>query len=142
MTAISADRSERGLPEAAEDGDDLSLLRSAGCPLVRRPGLQQDRGCTPGDRLAALDPATGATNPNFHPQPNASVLKLALYGRTLYLGGKFTVVAGVARLRLAAVDAITGGLAPGSSWRPTRPCDLALNSTGSTAWNPNIHASG
>jgi hypothetical protein len=129
-------------------------------------------GCTPCDRLAALDPATGVANPSFHPQPNASVLKLALAGRTLYLGGKFTSVAGVTRSRLAAVDAITGGLGTRLTLAPDAAVrDLALNSTGSTlylagsftgisgttrynfasvdaasraltAWNPNIHASG
>jgi hypothetical protein len=119
-----------------------------------------------------LNPATGAANPNFHPQPNASVLRLALYGRTLYLGGKFTSVAGAVRSRLAAVDAITGGLGTRLTLAPNAAVrDLALNSTGSTlylagsftrisgttrynfasvgtasrvltAWNPNIHASG
>ena len=97
--------------------------------------FEQDRGLPPCDRLAALDPATGAANPNFHPQPNASVLKLALYGRTLYLGGKFTVVAGVARSRLAAVDAISGGLGTRLTLAAnTAVRDLALNSTGSTLY--------
>jgi hypothetical protein len=119
-----------------------------------------------------LDPATGTANPSFHPQPNASVLKMALSGRTLYFGGKFTSVAGTTRVRLAAVDAISGGLGTKLNLAPNAAVrDLALNSTGSTlylagsftkigtttrynfasvgaasraltAWNPNIHASG
>jgi hypothetical protein len=150
-----------------------SLLKSTDGTRLYAGGLfNRIGGCTPCDRLAMLDPATGAANPSFHPQPNASVLKLALYGRTLYLGGKFTVVAGVARSRLAAVDAITGGLGTRLTLAPNAAVrDLALNSTGSTlylagsftrisgttrynfasvgaasraltAWNPNIHASG
>jgi hypothetical protein len=150
-----------------------SLLKSTdGTRLYAGGVFNRIGGCTPCDRLAALDPATGAANPGFHPQPNASVLKMALGGRTLYLGGKFTTVAGVARPRLAAVDAISGGLGTKLTLVPNRAVrDLALNSTGSTlylagsftsisgttrynfasvgtasraltAWNPNVHASG
>ena len=150
-----------------------SLLKSADGARLYAGGLfNRIGGCTPCDRLAMLDPATGAANPTFHPQPNAGVLKLALSGRTLYLGGKFTSVAGVTRLRLAAVDAITGGLGTRLTLAANAAVrDLALSSTGSTlylagsftalsgttrynfasvdaasraltAWNPNIHASG
>jgi len=150
-----------------------ALLKSAdGARLYAGGVFNRIGGCTPCDRLAMLDPATGAANPSFHPQPNAGVLKLALYGRTLYLGGKFTSVAGVTRSRLAAVDAITGGLGTRLTLAANAAVrDLALNSTGSTlylagsftrisgttrynfasvdaasraltAWNPNIHASG
>ena len=150
-----------------------SLLRSAdGTRLYVGGVFNRIGGCTPCDRLAALNPATGTANPGFHPQPNASVLKMALSGRTLYLGGKFTVVAGVARSRLAAVDAITGGLGTRLTLAPNAAVrDLALNPTASTlylagsftrisgttrynfasigtasraltGWNPNVHASG
>jgi hypothetical protein len=150
-----------------------SLLKSAdGTRLYAGGVFNRIGGCTPCDRLAMLDPATGAANPTFHPQPNAGVLKLALYGRTLYLGGKFTVVAGMTRLRLAAVDAITGGLGTRLTLAANAAVrDLAVNPAGTTlylagsftrisgttrynfasvdaasraltAWNPNIHASG
>lgn len=150
-----------------------SLLKSADGAHLYAGGLfNRIGGCTPCDRLAMLDPATGTANPSFHPQPNASVLKMALFGRTLYFGGKFTSVAGTTRVRLAAVDAITGGLGTKLNLAPNAAVrDLALNSTGSTlylagsftkigtttrynfasvgaasraltAWNPNIHASG
>jgi hypothetical protein len=150
-----------------------SLLRNGDGTRLYAGGIfNRIGGCTPCDRLATLDPATGTANPSFHPQPNANVLKLALSGRTLYLGGTFTTVAGVARPRLAAVDAITGGLGTKLTLAPNQAVrDLALNSTGSilylagsftsisgttrynfasvgaasralTAWNPNIHASG
>ena len=69
-------------------------------------------------------------NPSFHPQPNASVLTMALSGRTLYLGGKLSSIAGVTRLRLAAVDAISGGLGTKLTLAPNAAVrDLALNST-------------
>ena len=155
-----------------DDAVDSLLKSTDGTRLYAGGVFNRIGGCTPCDRLAALDPATGTANPSFHPQPNARVLKMALYGRTLYLGGTFTTVAGVARLRLAAVDAITGGLGTKLTLAPNQAVrDLALNSTGSTlylagsftsisgttrynfasvgaasraltAWNPNIHAHG
>jgi hypothetical protein len=148
------------------------LKNSDGSRLYAGGTFNRIGGCTPCDRLAALDPSTGAANPGFHPQPNANVAALALGGRTLYLGGTFTVVAGVSRPRLAAVDAISGGLGTKLTLAPNQAVrDLALNSTASTlylagafasisgttrynfasvgaasraltAWNPNIHARG
>jgi hypothetical protein len=92
-------------------------------------------GCTPCDRLAMLDPVTGAANPNFHPQPNADVLALALWNRTLYIGGTFTIVAGQSRARLAAVDAVNGAVSSLLVLRPNHAVrDFALNSTGSTLY--------
>src|SRR6266508_4549586 len=89
--------------DARPDNAVDSLLKSAdGTRLYAGGVFNRIGGCTPCDRLAMLAPATGAANPTFHPQPNAGVLKLALYGRTLYLGGKFTSVAGVSRLGPAA----------------------------------------
>ena len=149
-----------------------SLLKSTDGTRLYAGGIfNRIGGCTPCDRLAMLDPATGAANPSFHPQPNASVLKLAQYGTTLYLGGKFTVVAGVTRLRLAAVNATTGALTALNRSPNAAVRDLAVNASGTilylagsftrisgttrynfasvdtasralTAWNPNIHASG
>jgi hypothetical protein len=150
-----------------------ALLKNAdGSRLYAGGTFNRIGGCTPCDRLAVLDPATGAASPGFHPQPNASVRALALGGRTLYVGGTFTVVAGVSRPRLAAVDAITGGLGTRLTLTPNQAVrDLTLNSTASTlylagsftsisgttrynfasvgaasraltAWNPNVHASG
>ena len=150
-----------------------TLLKNAdGSRLYAGGTFNRIGGCTPCDRLAVLNPGTGAANLSFHPQPNASVLTLALGGRTLYLGGTFTVVAGVSRTRLAAVDAITGGLGTKLTLAANQAVrDLALNSTASTlylagsftsisgtvrysfasvgaasraltAWNPNIHARG
>jgi hypothetical protein len=150
-----------------------ALLKNADGSLLYAGGTFNRIGaCTPCDRLAVLNPATGAASPGFHPQPNASVRALALGGRTLYVGGTFTVVAGVSRPRLAAVDAVTGGLGTRLALTPNQAVrDLTLNSTASTlylagsftsisgttrynfasvgtasraltAWNPNVHASG
>jgi len=150
-----------------------ALLKNAdGSGLYAGGIFNRIGGCTPCDRLAALNPTTGTASPGFHPQPNASVRALALLGRTLYLGGTFTVVAGVSRPRLATVDAVTGGLGTKLTLTPNQAVrDLALNSTASilylagsftsisgttrynfasigtgsralTAWNPNVHAHG
>jgi hypothetical protein len=61
--------------------------------------------------LAALDPVSGRPLP-WDPKPNAEVSALALSGSTLYIGGRFTQVAGQPRSHLAAVDTITGALSP------------------------------
>jgi hypothetical protein len=62
----------------------------------------QDRHC-----LAAID-TTSAQPTSWAPQPNDTVLTLALEGSTLYAGGTFSSVGGVARAHLAAVDSVTG----------------------------------
>jgi hypothetical protein len=52
----------------------------------------------------------------WNPAPDNVVLALAKAGSTVYLGGAFSKVSGVPRVRLAAVDAQTGALRP---WAPS-----------------------
>jgi hypothetical protein len=47
----------------------------------------------------------------WNPQPNTTVLAIALSGSTVYFGGFFTDVGGVNRPLVAAVDATSGALA-------------------------------
>ena len=67
-------------------------------------------------RLAAVDPATGAVDPNWKASVDRPVLALAASGGRLYLGGDFATVAGQPRGQLAAVDQATG--APDPLWTP------------------------
>ena len=67
-------------------------------------------------RLAAVDPGTGAVDPNWKASADRTVHALASSGGKLYLGGDFLTVAGQARGQLAAVEQATGALDPG--WAP------------------------
>jgi len=149
-----------------------TLLVSAGGTHLYAGGVFNNvRGCSQCDRLAKLDPATGAAVASFGPRPNAAVLSLAQAGNTLFVGGTFATVSGRRRVRLAAVDATTGTVGGMALHANQAVRDLAVNPAGTTlylagaftsvggvtrynfasvdiasrlltAWNPNIHASG
>lgn len=65
-------------------------------------------------RLAKLNLITGQADPLFDVTitSGASVEDLVVRGNRLFMGGAFSVVNGVARGRLAAVDAVTGAVDP------------------------------
>lgn len=64
------------------------------------------------NRLAAINPATGAVLADFAPSVNGRVSALAVTGTTVYAGGSFSTVNGTARNKVASVTA-TGGLVAG-----------------------------
>ena len=66
-------------------------------------------------RLAALDPATGALR-SWSPKVTAGVRTLVLHNGTVYAGGAFLQANGVTRTRLAAFSASSGALDP--DWKP------------------------
>ncbi|MCU1372240.1 MAG: metallophosphoesterase, partial [Ilumatobacteraceae bacterium] len=66
----------------------------------------------PRRNLAAFDLATGALVPGFQADTNGVVRTLVASGSTLYVGGSYTSIRGVARGRLAAVDLTTGAVSP------------------------------
>lgn len=91
-------------------------------------------------RLAALSVSSGGVvstwNANGEGDANGSIRALALStdGRTLYIGGDFTQVGGVARNRLASVSAATGAVLP---WDPNANGivrALALSADGATLY--------
>jgi hypothetical protein len=157
-------------PRASDDVD--VLLRSPdGTRLYAGGVFNNVRGCTTCDRLAMLDPVTGAANPAFGPQPNAAVLALAQAGNTLFAGGTFTTVGGRRRVRLAAVNATTGAVGAMALHADGAVRDLAVHPNGTllylagsfttvggvaranfasvavasrtlTAWNPGVNAFG
>lgn len=67
------------------------------------------------DRIAALDPTTGALIGSFQPKTDATVRAVVATNDTVYLGGLFSNVGGVTRTRVAAVTASNGALL---SWAP------------------------
>ena len=68
----------------------------------------------PRQRLAAIDPITGAARA-FATDANNSVFAIAVSGTQIFVAGSFTQIAGQPRNRLAAFDATTGALLP---WNP------------------------
>lgn len=67
------------------------------------------------NRVAALDPTTGALISGFAPRVNGSVRAVVATASTVYVGGNFTSVGSSTRNRLAAMNAADGALI---SWRP------------------------
>jgi beta-propeller uncharacterized protein DUF5122 len=57
----------------------------------------------------------GSVDPSFNPDPNGTVLALAVSGSTVYAGGRFDQIGGASRNRIAALDATTGAA---TDWNP------------------------
>ncbi|MCC6302294.1 MAG: chitobiase/beta-hexosaminidase C-terminal domain-containing protein [Gammaproteobacteria bacterium] len=91
-------------------------------------------------RLAALSIANGAViptwNANGEGDANDSIRALALSpdGRTLYIGGDFTAVGGVARNHLASVSTTTGAVLPWDPGADGRVRALVLSADGATLY--------
>ncbi len=84
-------------------------------------------------RMAALNPATGAIDPAWGGANGAGVwvMDIEASGTAVYVGGRFTEFRGAARTNLAAVDLATGALTP---WSPQFTYDaqiLAVSPSGS-----------
>jgi hypothetical protein len=87
------------------------------------------------NRIAAVNPTTGAVDANFRPSPDSRVNAIATDGKTVYFGGWFSAVGNQARGRLAAVDATTGEL---RNWTPVAddPVDaMVLSPTAPRSWS-------
>ena len=69
-------------------------------------------GTTARQRLAAVDPTSGAAEPGWTASTNAAVYALTTAGGTVYAGGEFTTVDGVNHHRIAALSAADGTLLP------------------------------
>lgn len=118
-----------GLAKLTGDGDlDTSWAPSPGPGGVNSMALSGTKlyvggtfssiGGTSRDRLAALSTSTGtasAWNPGFVGELNPSVHALAIGGSTLYVGGRFGMIAGATRSSLAAFDTGTDAL---TAWNP------------------------
>ena len=71
-------------------------------------------GGLPRAKLAHLL-ADRSVDPNWHPDPDGAVERLALFDNTLYVGGTFSSIAGQSRGKLASFDIRSGGL---QAWNP------------------------
>ncbi|GAA1899232.1 hypothetical protein [Lapillicoccus jejuensis] len=67
------------------------------------------------NKVAKLDPATGAVDATFRTGANKDVQTLAVRGGSLFYGGLFTQVGQTTRLRAAKVSATTGAV--DTTWR-------------------------
>lgn len=56
--------------------------------------------------------ADGSLDPAFDPFPNGPVAALTLSGNRLYVGGYFSIIGGLSRNKLAAIDPVTGAVDP------------------------------
>ncbi|MCW2505391.1 MAG: hypothetical protein JWO79_3675 [Actinomycetia bacterium] len=67
----------------------------------------------PRDRIAMIDASTGAPVATWNPGASAPVRALVTDGATVWAGGSFTTIGGVAKSDLAALSASTGAVLPG-----------------------------
>ena len=87
-------------------------------------------GGIPRSNVAHL--ASDLTVSAWNPDPNGFVYALVMSGSTVYAGGGFTSIGGVARNHIAALDATTGAVA---SWNPDANSDVfGLAVSGSTVY--------
>ena len=66
------------------------------------------------NHLAHIE-ADGMLDASWNPNPNGSVLALAVSASTVYVGGTFTTIGGQTRNKIAALDTVTGSA---TSWNP------------------------
>ncbi|GEM_PF-1195728 len=91
------------------------------------------------NNLAQLDPGTGAAQA-WNPNANGQVSGMTFNGNTLYVSSEdftnitssFTLIGGVARPGLAAVDATTGAILP---WTPAAGTDAPM-----AYWNGGLYS--
>jgi hypothetical protein len=96
---------------------EVSVLAVRGSTLYVA-GFFDHLGGRPHQNVAAVSVTTGRVmewDPSVEPGVSGTVTSVAASDRTVYLGGFFQTVGGLARQRLAAVDAATGRV---TSWNP------------------------
>jgi len=95
----------------AQLGETVYALAISGSSLYVVGDISTYRGA-PIPRMAKLDLTTGAADPAFNPtpQPDAPSEAIVVSGTSVYIGGGFTHVGGVATPYLAKLDAATGAV--------------------------------
>jgi outer membrane protein assembly factor BamB len=104
---------------------------AVGANAVYLGGTFRHLGTTARQRLAAVDPTSGAVEPGWTASTNAAVYALAVSGNKVYAGGSFTTADGVNHHRIAALSATDG--TPAASFAAAANGTvkaLALNATG------------
>ncbi len=102
-------------PDAGPGGSVYSL--AADGEKIYAAGSFRTVGGQARANLARLDPASGAVDATWNPQPDNAVFSIAVSGDTLYAGGAFTMFGGVPRAGLAAFASSLGSAAT-TSWDP------------------------
>ncbi|WP_210509040.1 S-layer family protein [Naasia sp. SYSU D00057] len=82
------------------------------------------------NRVAALNPTTGAVVSGFAPSVNSAVESVIATNSTVYIAGNFTAVGGTARNRVASLTASTGAVNPLSVTVDARVLTMALSPDG------------
>jgi hypothetical protein len=77
--------------------------------VTAAPGTKP-KGTFSRSRIMAFNAATGAISTSFAPKVNGDVWAIVPRGTSLYIGGSFTSVNGVARNGLAKINATTGAV--------------------------------
>jgi PKD repeat protein len=108
-------------------GGSFTTARPAGAA----PGV----ATTPRGNLLAYDLQSGDLDTSWAPATNAQVLTVAASpdGQRLYVGGQFTSIGGVSRLRIAAFDTATGQLVTSFNARLDGPV-YAIAATNTTVY--------
>ena len=120
------------------DGEVAALAVSADGTKVFAGGAFKSAGGLARTRLAALDAATGAVDPNWKPSASWTVGALAVVGGRLYIGGDFKILSGQSRPYLGAVSAATGAL--DTTWAPA--ADAKVRSLAVSPDGSRIYAGG
>lgn len=107
-------------PDADDTGEALAADLAAPTAIYLAGRFTHVGGQTR-NRLAAVDPVTGAPVTGWDPSANDWVYKLDVLNGIVYAGGKFTSIDGFARNHAAAIDATSG--AP-TAWNPSASGDL------------------
>ncbi|HEU0195471.1 MAG TPA: PQQ-binding-like beta-propeller repeat protein [Gaiellales bacterium] len=113
------------------DVDDPVRAIAVGSGAVYLGGTFRHVGTTARQRLAAVDPTSGAVETGWTASTNAAVYALAAGPNKVYVGGSFTIVDGTAHHHIAALSAATGS--PAASFTAAANGTvkaLALNATG------------
>jgi len=95
----------------AQLGETIYALAISGSSLYVVGNISTYRGTTI-PRMVKLDLATGAADPAFNPSPgpDAPSTAIVVSGTSVYVGGGFTHIGGVATPYLAKLDAATGAV--------------------------------
>ncbi|MEO6628600.1 MAG: hypothetical protein ABIP03_08525 [Aquihabitans sp.] len=108
--AILADGSLDPTFDPAPDGIVYAVAGAPNGSRVFLGGSFLNAGGAPRTHLAAVDPSTGAADPNWLTTADSDVFALAVSGTRLYAGGRFMLVGGTNRRRLAAIDTTSGAV--------------------------------
>ncbi len=123
VALVTADGRVDPVFDPGTNGKVTAVAVSADGAVVYLGGTFTQIGGAPRANLRAVDAATGAVVEGWQADTGGAaptVQSLAVHGNRLYVSGKFGTIDGVARPRLAALDAATGEVITGFRASPER----------------------